>query len=504
MSATEIHLERSLKDYPDIVTLPKMIKIVQQIKNCIFRIHIKDGSNGTGFFCFIIDQNKNRVPVMITCEHVIGREYLKNSKAIKISFNNEEKSTEIKLDSSRNIYISEQYDITIIEIKKEDNINPNSFLEIDEKIYQDNPVELFAKKSVYIIQYPRYLNASVSYGIINSINEKNIMKHYCITNEGSSGSPIMDLENNKVIGVHRAGIDKKNFNIGIFLKTPINEFFMKNKKSINIVGSYPKTSVNPFYKNKLSSSMFPLSSPTNMDSTNNFSTINYEYIDDDEIAKKNEITIEMKIEKGDINKPKYFLDNTHDFEKPYDHLKELNQNNTELFINNKRFPFQKFFIPDTEGNYKIKLSFKNYIKDCSYMFYYCTSIRKINFKYFKTSEVTNMSNMFCYCNKLKSLDLSSFDTKQVTDMSHMFSNCADLRGIILTSFDVRKVIDMQEMFSHCNKLEKLDISSFVVSPYLKTKSIFEVCRNLSDLKLNKKSIEPFRNEIKGGIKVVYI
>ena len=95
---------------------------------------------------------------------------LKKNKLIKISFNNEETSTDIKLDSSRNIYISEQYDITIIEIKKEDNINPNSFLEIDEKIYQDNPVELFAKKSVYIIQYPRYLNASVSYGIINSIN----------------------------------------------------------------------------------------------------------------------------------------------------------------------------------------------------------------------------------------------------------------------------------------------------------------------------------------------
>ena len=234
MSKTEIRLEKSLKDYPDIVTLSNLIKIEEQIKNCIFRIH-KDGSNGTGFFCFIIDQNKKKVPVMITCEHVIGREYLENSKVIKISFNNGNTSTDIKLNSSRKFYVSKQYDITIIEIKNRDNINDNSFLEIDEKIYQDNPFELFARKSVYIIQYPHYINASVSYGIINNINEKSELKHFCITNEGSSGAPIINLENNKVIGVHKGGAQNNNFNfnIGTFLKTPINEYFLKNKKSIN-------------------------------------------------------------------------------------------------------------------------------------------------------------------------------------------------------------------------------------------------------------------------------
>ena len=95
------------------------------------------------------------------------------------------------MDSSRNIYISEQYDITIIEIKKEDNINPNSFLDFDEKIYQDYPVELFAKKSVYIIQYPCYLNASVSYGIINNINGKKELRLFCITMKGLLDLPLL-------------------------------------------------------------------------------------------------------------------------------------------------------------------------------------------------------------------------------------------------------------------------------------------------------------------------
>jgi len=129
---------------------------------------------------------------MITNNHVIGDDYLNNNKTIKISMNNGKKIMDIKLDSSRKKYTNKEYDVTIIEIKEDDKIKENSFLQIDENIYQENPKDFFVKKSIYIIQYPDYLEASVSYGILKRIKENNDLEHYCITNVGSSGSPIIN------------------------------------------------------------------------------------------------------------------------------------------------------------------------------------------------------------------------------------------------------------------------------------------------------------------------
>jgi hypothetical protein len=98
---------------------------------------------------------------MITNNHVIGDDYINNNKTIKISLNNGKKIIDIKLDSSRKKYTNKEYDVTI-EIKKDDNIKDNSFLQIDENIFQENPIDFFAKKSIYIIQYPDYIEASVS------------------------------------------------------------------------------------------------------------------------------------------------------------------------------------------------------------------------------------------------------------------------------------------------------------------------------------------------------
>lgn len=48
--------------------------------------------------------------------------------------------------------------------------------------------------------------------------------HSCSTETRSSGSPILNLSNKKIIGVHKQGMDQFNFNKGIFLKYPINDF----------------------------------------------------------------------------------------------------------------------------------------------------------------------------------------------------------------------------------------------------------------------------------------
>ena len=124
-------------------------------------------------------------------------------------------------------YTNEEYDITIIEIKPEDNIN--NYLELDDIIMNDilnnkNKVKEYISETIYIIQYPEN-KLSVSYGILDNIFEdkKYNFTHKCNTRGGTSGSPILNM-NNKVIGIHKEGNSKKQYNKGTFLNYLIKEF----------------------------------------------------------------------------------------------------------------------------------------------------------------------------------------------------------------------------------------------------------------------------------------
>jgi V8-like Glu-specific endopeptidase len=80
--------------------------------------------------------------------------------------------------------------------------------------------------------------ASISYGTgVELINEYDI-KHKCNTDYGSSGGPILNYSTNKVIGIHKGSVKKddgKNidFNIGTFLKFPLNELKILNQNNNN-------------------------------------------------------------------------------------------------------------------------------------------------------------------------------------------------------------------------------------------------------------------------------
>ena len=54
-------------------------------------------------------------------------------------------------------------------------------------------------------------------------NEYNF-NHLCSTEGGSSGSSILSLANNKVIGIHKESNKNYNFNIGSFIKLSVKEF----------------------------------------------------------------------------------------------------------------------------------------------------------------------------------------------------------------------------------------------------------------------------------------
>ena len=106
-----------------------------------------------GFFK-ILFQNK-LLPVLITNNLVLNENNFKDNEIIKITMNNsvekENKDISIKMDNSRKRYTNSEIDITIIEIKPEED-NIENYLVIDENELIEKE---YRKKSIYILHYPK-------------------------------------------------------------------------------------------------------------------------------------------------------------------------------------------------------------------------------------------------------------------------------------------------------------------------------------------------------------
>ena len=238
---SDIIQEKLIKEQPIPVSIKGTKKILFQMENCICKIFLKNGGIGTGFFCRI-PFNNNLLPVLITNSHYLNENDIDNNKIIKIIINNKVKNIEI--DNSRKKYTNsdKDIDITILEIKpNKDGIN--NYLEIDEEdIYKDKEtIELeYQKKSIYILHYPNE-ELSVSYGLINDVIDNKTINHYCNTEEGSSGSPILSLKTFKVIGIHYGTSQNIKINYGTFINYAIDEFNKYNNKHKNEINIIYKT-----------------------------------------------------------------------------------------------------------------------------------------------------------------------------------------------------------------------------------------------------------------------
>ena len=219
-----------------LVSLENTISIINQMKKNICKVRINQDF-GTGFFCKIPFPDKsNMLPVLITPSHVLREEILNQKGAkIDIEFDNEKNFIELNLNN-RIKYTNRIYDVTIIEIKENDHIN--NFLELDDYIIDDilegnNKTKEYINKEFYVIQYALD-RLAVSYGVLNSKSETSIYEyeftHKCSTESGSAGSPVLNLYNNKVIGLHLSSNHREMENIGTFLNYPIKEFIMINYK----------------------------------------------------------------------------------------------------------------------------------------------------------------------------------------------------------------------------------------------------------------------------------
>ena len=122
----------------------------------------------------------------------------------------------------------------MIELKQSDNLIGYSFLDIDDNVFLDKPNDFYSKKTIYLIHYPHGLKVEFSSGVIKSIFDDNYtISHLCETKTGSSGGPLINILNHKVIGLHKGSKKKKDFNLGTLLKIPIQEFKQKYNNFMN-------------------------------------------------------------------------------------------------------------------------------------------------------------------------------------------------------------------------------------------------------------------------------
>ena len=543
--------ENYIKDAIDEISGEKLEKILDQMNKCICKIEGKE--TGTGFFCKIEDCEEKIIPVLITSNQIIDNNFLEENNQINITINGINKT--INIDKDTKIYSSDKdlYDITILRIKE--NLI-NNFLELDSNIEEDNSINLYKNESIYILHYPEGKNkSSVSFGYgIEKYNDYYI-KHLCKIKTFTPGAPILNLNNNKVIGIHKEYIKKKDindsFNLGTFIKYPLKEYnYIEMSKKIdidkplidNMINNHfgnvildndsylfendlynldnqyntnqfniNNNTINNNIMNNSSNSINIMNNPNNNvymanipyfnmmnnnNTTNNMNNINLYFVNNPSINlinspsninsmnnmniydnnypnvnmitnnfnNNNEIKMKLKINKEDIKKEIYFLDNTSDefqhtgFPLSYRNLKELNNLNIKLYIDNISCDFQRYFIPIYEGIYSIKIKFAKSITDCSYMFNECGNIIELDLSSFDTKNVTNMSYMFNGCNNLYNINLSSFNTLNVTIFSNMFDNCENLINIDLSSFHIQNKAILEPMFQSCNNLKKIKIN----------------------------------------------
>ena len=202
---------------------------ISGIERCICKIetNFKIGNEekfirGSGFFCNI---KEKKIKVFMTNNHVCNQEFLDNAKKLNYSIEEDfmKKDYQLNLEKKRYKYTDEELDFTVIEILKEDKIT--NFLEIDEFINCKD----YVNEKIVILQYPQSQNLKISDGTIKSKNGNKIL--YDVGTEGgSSGSPLILLDNLKIIGLHQGSIyskeeKKKNnkINIGIPLNLIINK-----------------------------------------------------------------------------------------------------------------------------------------------------------------------------------------------------------------------------------------------------------------------------------------
>jgi len=272
---------------------------------------------------------------------------------------------------------------------------------------------MYKNIDIFSIEHPFGKEAVCASGSIINIFNNFEFYHNISTDTGSSGSPIILLNNNpnsiQVIGIHKNRDEKLKLNGGIF----IGEIF----KEIN-------TDDNTKNNNNKEIEIYK-SNPGNTKNFNNGATSKHS--SDDFINQnktKNFIIGEIYITKNEINENIGIINSFENYKRKY-HLKDSDEDyknenekeikeNIEIKINGKIIEFTYYYKFKNEGKYIVEYSFENNLTKINHMFFDCNSLINLNLSNFNTKNVTNMSYLFgssvINSNSLTNLNLSNFNT----------------------------------------------------------------------------------------------
>ena len=176
---------------------------------------------------------------------------------------------------------------------------------------------------------------------------------------------------------------------------------------------------------------------------------------------------------------------------------EFNGQKLTIFFYEKLTDLNEMFA---KKNYIKEIDFANlYTNDITNMnklFFSCPNLISCNFgEKFTGEKVTSMEKLFFRCDKLPKADLSFFKTTSLKEMSYMFTACHSIKEIKFgENFTTEKVVSMQYLFFECGKLTELDISKFKSNELTTMEFMFFACENLTSVKFGENfTVEKVKN-----------
>ena len=272
----------------------------------------------------------------------------------------------------------------------------------------------------------------------------NKIRHFCDTDPGSSGSPILNLDTFKVIGIH-SGYVKEKYNIGTIIKYPKGEIH-NNLEELN--ENNTKIYIN---------------------------NIEHKYCKHFKPEKIGVYQIKIEISIPITNCSYMFscCNNIIDF--------DFSSFKTRSITN------MSYMFSSCQGIQCLDLSSfdtKN-VTNMSNMFSFCINLREINLSSFYTSNVTNMSKMFTWCINLMNINVGNFDVSKVIEMNDMFNTCERLISIDLSSFIAKSATNVSGMLRCCEALQSVKFFEFEGENITNMKEMFFKCSSLIYLDLDK-------------------
>jgi len=198
----EIQLEKS--NDKGMFNFQSIKNFLLKAKNEVFKIKLS-GGYGTEFFCKIQYKENDYIllPVLITCNNVLKKDVIVSQNDIKLIFN-DGKEFIISLKEARKKWVDKKMDFTIIEIKKNDDIE--EYFQLDDILFEKNySNENYLGKKAIIYG----IDPSQRIGFSNRKYKKIFLKCFssytCNTYPGCSGGYIVKQNNNSAISIHIGG-----------------------------------------------------------------------------------------------------------------------------------------------------------------------------------------------------------------------------------------------------------------------------------------------------------